>query len=82
MQETDIWSLGQEDPLEKGMANPLQCSCLENSMDKGAWQAIVYGVTKSPTWLNNEHFHFHAFVIACLFSNFLTLFEVNFLYIV
>ena len=26
--------------------NPLQCSCLENSMDRGAWQAIVHGVTK------------------------------------
>ena len=26
--------------------NPLQCSCLENSMDIGAWQATVYGVEK------------------------------------
>ena len=26
---------------------PLQYSCLENSMDKGAWQAIAHGVTKS-----------------------------------
>ena len=30
-----------------GNGNPLQHSCLENSMDRGAWQAIVYGVTKS-----------------------------------
>ena len=29
--------LGWEDPLEKEMANPLQYSCLENSMDGGAW---------------------------------------------
>ena len=30
-----------------GNCNPLQHSCLENSMDKGAWQIIVHGVTKS-----------------------------------
>ena len=29
--------------------NPLQFSCLENSMDRGAWQAIVHEVTKSQT---------------------------------
>ena len=46
MQETWVQSLGWEDPLEKGMA-PLQYSCLENSMDRGAWHATVHGVTKS-----------------------------------
>ena len=35
MQETQVQSLGQEDPLEKDV-NPLQCTCLENSMDRGA----------------------------------------------
>ena len=30
-----------------GHGNPLQCSCLENPMDRGSWQAIVCGVTKS-----------------------------------
>ena len=39
MQETQVQSLGWEDPLEKGMAYPLQYFCLENSMDRGAWQA-------------------------------------------
>ena len=29
--------------------NPLQYSCLENSMDRGAWQAIIHGVKKSWT---------------------------------
>ena len=29
--------------------HPLQYSCLENSMDRGAWQATVHGVTKSQT---------------------------------
>ena len=51
MQETQVQSLGQEDPLDEGMANPLQYSCLENSMDGGAWQAIVHAVTKSQTQL-------------------------------
>ena len=32
-----------------GRGNPLQYSCLENSMDRGTWQAIVQGVTKSWT---------------------------------
>ena len=32
---------------------PLQYSCLENSMDKGAWQAAIYGFTKSQTQLSN-----------------------------
>ena len=46
-QETQIQSLGWEDPLEKGMATQLQCSCLENPMDRGAWWATVHGVAKS-----------------------------------
>ena len=32
---------GWEDPLEKGNGNPLQYSCLENSVDRGAWRAVV-----------------------------------------
>ena len=32
----------------EGNGHPLQYSCLENSVDRGAWQAIVHGVTKSP----------------------------------
>ena len=34
-------------------SNPLQYSCLENSMTKGRWQATVHGVTKSRTQLTN-----------------------------
>ena len=30
----------------EGNGNPLQCSCLENPMDRGAWQATVHGVAK------------------------------------
>ena len=37
-----------------GNGNPLQYSCLENSMDKGAWQAnVVHGVSKSRTQLSD-----------------------------
>ena len=36
-----------------GNANPLQYSCLENSMDRGAWWATVHEVTKSQIWLND-----------------------------
>ena len=36
-------------PPGKGNGNPLQCSCLGNPMDRGAWQATVLGVTKSHT---------------------------------
>ena len=41
----------------EGNSNQLQYSCLENSVDRGAWQAIVYGVTKSQTQLSDFHFH-------------------------
>ena len=34
-----------------GEGNPLQCSCLENPMDRGAWQDIVHRVVQSWTWL-------------------------------
>ena len=53
MQETRVQSLGREDPLEKGMATPLQYSCLENPMDSGAWRAAIQGVAKSRTRLSN-----------------------------
>ena len=37
--------------IREGNGNPLQCSCLENPRDWGAWWAAVYGVTQSWTWL-------------------------------
>ena len=52
--ETQVWSLG---PLgrspEEGNSNPLQYSCLENPMDRGAWQGTLHGVAKSRTGLND-----------------------------
>ena len=38
----------------EGNGNPLQYSCLENPMDRGAWWATVHGVTKSQTWLTKH----------------------------
>ena len=37
--------------FREGNGNPLQCSCLENPRDGGAWWAAVYGVSQSRTWL-------------------------------
>ena len=35
----------------EGNGNPLQCSCLKNPRDRGAWWAAIYGVTQSQTQL-------------------------------
>ena len=43
--------------IGEGNGNPLQCSCLENPRDGGAWWAAIYGVTQSWTrlkWLNSS----------------------------
>ena len=37
-----------------GNSNPSQYSCLENPMDRGAWQATVHRIKKSRTWLNDR----------------------------
>ena len=42
--------------LREGNSNPLQYSCVENPMDGGAWQAAVYGVTRSQTQLSDFTF--------------------------
>ena len=48
--------------LGEGNGTPLQYSCLENRMDRGAWWAAVHGVAKSQTRLSDFTFtfHFHA----------------------
>ena len=46
-QEMSIRSPGREDPPGGGHGNPLQCSCLENPTDRGAWRATVHGVAES-----------------------------------
>ena len=52
----------------EGNGNPLQHSCLENSMDRGAWQATVHGVKKSQTQLNTHasiSTYIHIFATFC-----------------
>ena len=49
MQETQVQSLGQENPPGEGKGNPLQHSCLVNLMVRGTGWATVCGVTKDQT---------------------------------
>ena len=44
MQETQVESLGQKDPLEEENGKPLQYSCLGNPVDRGALWATAHGV--------------------------------------
>ena len=60
MLETQVRFLGQEDPLEKEMMTPFQYCCLENPMDRAAWQATVH-VTKSRIRLGDFSFFFGVF---------------------
>ena len=53
MQETQVQSLGWEDPLEKEWQPIPVYSYLVNPMDRGAWRATVHGVTKSQTRLSD-----------------------------
>ena len=46
---TWVETLDREDPLEKLMAIHSLYSCLENPMDRGAWQATIHGVAKGQT---------------------------------
>ena len=55
----------------EGNGYPLQYSCLEDPLDRGAWRATVHGVTKSQTRLRDSHFHFHfGFAFTSHYENF------------
>ena len=47
----------------EGSGTPLQCSCLENPMDGGAWWATVHGVAESRTRLTDFTFIFHSYAL-------------------
>ena len=56
LQSTGWWRVGHDwatslSPIGEGNVNPLQCSCLENHRDGGAWWAAVFGVTQCWTRL-------------------------------
>ena len=53
MQEMLVQSLGWEEPLEKKMATYSSILAWENPMDRGAWWATVYGVTKNQIQLSD-----------------------------
>ena len=52
------WIPGLGRSPEEGNGNPLQDYCLENPMDRGAWQATAHGITKSQTLLRDFTFTF------------------------
>ena len=59
MQETRV-SVPVGRSLGEGNGNPLQYSCLENFMDRRAWQqALIHRITKSWTQLSDLHTHTH-----------------------
>ena len=61
-------SPGLERSQGEGNGNPLQYYCLKNPMDRGAWQAAIYGVAKS--WTRLSHFtSLHP--VNCLFPLFI-----------
>ena len=82
LQSMGSWRVGHDwatslAGIGEGNGNPLQCPCLENSMDGGAWWAAIYGVTKSQTqWMTLlTHWRYSEFStcqsslgIVCLFS--------------
>ena len=65
MQETRHVGLipGSERSPGGGNGNPLQYSCLENPMERGAWGTTVHGVTKSQTWLKRLNVHTHTYML-------------------
>ena len=52
MQQTWIWSLGWEDPLEENMATHSSILAWRIPMGRGAWLSADHGVAKSRTWLS------------------------------
>ena len=46
MQDSQLWSVDWEDPLEQENGNPLQYSCLKKPMDRGPWRVTVHGVAE------------------------------------
>ena len=62
MQETWFPSLGQEGPLEEGIATHYGILS-ENPMDRGAWQAIVHRVSKSQTGLKQLRIHAYSYLM-------------------
>ena len=48
---------GSERSPGEGHVNPVQCSCLENPMNRGTWQATIHRISKSKTQLKQLRTH-------------------------
>ena len=55
----------------EGNGSPLQYSCLEKPMDRGAWQATVHGVAKSRTQLSNRAHQHYILILKATMKGFL-----------
>ena len=85
------WGLEESDTTERldfhfslscigeGNGNPLQCSCLENPRDGGAWWAAIYGVTQSRTQLKrlSSSSSMGSFLVAGLVKNLPAMWETQ-----
>ena len=64
------WISGSGRSPGEGNDNPLEYSCLENSMDRGAWRTAIYGIAKNRTLVSDFHFSLSSFTfIKRLFSS-------------
>ena len=81
------WDLGSVPVLWRsageGNGNPLQYSCLENSMDRGAWQAISMGLQRAGhDWATNTHTHTYLSIIFSLLWPWVNFVLYEYLYLV
>ena len=65
-------------PIGEGNVNPLQCSCLENPQDGGAWWAAVYGVAQS--WKRLKLLSSSSSSMLCITCKSFTILKQNFKY--
>ena len=63
-----VLSRGREDSPGEGNGNPLQDSCLEAPMDRGAWRAMVHRVAKSQTRLKGLSLQAHGDALESVFK--------------